>query len=174
LDSFPRASTRRQEHITNSRGTCQAPCSNFRPISALPVSVVPPALLSIAKPTTPATNEAERIARLAVSSSRLLPNASVATKRDFVNPIPPGQGNPSARRHPIPCGREAIPGRADSQIAPNRPTGFPTGNPAMMPTATGSASAPRASRLSATPAVATANTGMLTKAAQPCSLCSIF
>ena len=97
-------------------------------------------------------------------SSRLVPgNASVAMKRDIVNPMPPNQAHPCSAVHVTPAGSAARFKRTAVHAAAVIPKGFPTASPRI----TARVTPPPEDPLRATPAFENAKRGITTKAENP-------
>ena len=119
-------------------------------------------------PTVPARIEPPRIPTFAESSSGVPSNASVAMKRDMVNPMPPSQAHPCSVVQLTPAGNDASRNLTAASAAALIPSGFPSASPRI----TASVSRPPGDPLRATPAFESAKSGITTNAENPCSACS--
>src|SRR3990172_9743112 len=110
-------------------------------------------------PNPPARTDAVRIPILAYWVSGGI-NASSATKRETVNPIPARSPTPAIAAQVTPSGRVAAPDRTAIADAARIPSGLPTNSPTTMPQATGAeAASANASSERWIPALASANRG---------------
>lgn len=96
-------------------------------------------------------------------------NAKLAIKSDIVKPIPARHPAPTIDFHVTPVGKLAALAVTASQLNSTIPSGFPTISPRATAQATG---CPTAGSSISTPALAKANSGMITNATQGWSAAS--
>ena len=92
---------------------------------------------------------------------------------DTVNPMPATAATPTTPRHVAPSGSAPMPSRVASQVNAVMPASLPTTRPSSTPIVIGDVTASeRASALIGTPALASANSGTITKLLHGCRTCS--
>ena len=101
---------------------------------------------------------------LAWSVTSVDPNARLVMNSDTVKPMPATPPMPAILGQVAPCGSSHNPRRTASHVKDATPASLPSTRPSTMPTVTGDRRAsPRAPGDSSTPALASANTGTMTK-----------
>ena len=124
-------------------------------------------------PHSPAPKEAAKVPIFDMVSSVPSPNAKFAMNSDMVKPIPQSQLAPKTFPHDTCAGGVARRVMTDSRAKSQIPKGFPKNKPRATPTLTGCVAAAGTFPTIRTPALANANSGMMRKLTQGCSVCSM-
>ena len=124
-------------------------------------------------PPSPAAREATSVPIFDTSRNGVWPNARVAMNNDIVKPIPHRQLAPNNLRQERVSGLEVTPLLTANQENSVIPIGLPIHSPSKTPSPTVLARAGTSLPRTFTPALARANTGIITRDTQGCSPCSM-